>query len=143
MRTSICLLAAVLATTTTLSIVAAGNDQWVDGTVSYTISGLYDKFSDPAAACKAGVDDLAKHGNHKTYVSVKEGTSSTYMTCVLKEADGSIFEQANSVSKQLDCPATTSPRSTDNSGDFAKERCHCDDAKKGCPVVAKPPAKKP
>jgi hypothetical protein len=132
----------VLVLTTSMTALAKGNkgktkDKWVDGTPSYKVSGVDTHFATPEEACKAGVDDLAKHGNHKTYDSVKDGTSSTMMTCVLKEADGSPFEQTNSITKILECPETTSPRSTDNSGDFAKIRCHCDDDKKGCPAAPK------
>jgi len=116
-------------------------DLWMDGTVSYKFAGVDPKTATPDEACKAGVDDLAKHGNKKTFVSSKEGTSSTSMTCVVKEADGATTELTNTVSKILDCPDTTSPRSTDNSGEFSKMRCKCDDAK-GCPAPAKPAAKK-
>ena len=112
----------------------------MDGTVSYKFAGVDPKVGTPDDACKAGVDDLAKHGNKKTFVSVKEGTTSTAMTCVVKESDGATTELANTVSKILDCPDTTSPRSTDNSGEFSKMRCRCDDAK-GCPAPAKPAAK--
>ena len=119
----------------------AKEPQWVDGTVSYKFAGVDPKTATPDEACKAGVDDLAKRGNKKTFVSVKDGTSSTSMTCVVKEADGATTELANTVSKILDCPETTSPRSTDNSGEFSKMRCRCDDAK-GCPAPAKPAAKK-
>lgn len=119
-----------LATTTAAQ---AGGDKWIDGKVSYKFAGVDGKFAKPEEACKAGVDDLAKHGNKKTFVSVKEGSSSTTMTCVVKESDGSSTELGNTVSKLLDCPDTTTARSSDNSGDFAKMRCHCDDAKKGCP----------
>ncbi len=110
--------------------------QWMDGTVSYKFAGVDPKFVTPDEACKAGVDDLAKHGNKKTFVSSKDGTSSTAMTCVVKESDGATTELANTVSKLLDCPDTTSARSTDNSGEFSKMRCRCDDAK-GCPAPAK------
>src|SRR5438105_28339 len=115
-------------------------EQWTDGTVSYKFAGVDPKVATPDDACKAGVDDLAKHGNKKTFVSVKEGTTSTAMTCVVKESDGSTTELANTVSKILDCPDTTSARSTDNSGEFSKMRCRCDDAK-GCPAPAKAAAK--
>lgn len=115
----------------------AAGDKWMDGSVTYKFAGIDTHFADPADACKAGVEDLAKHGNKKTYESVKEGTSSTMMTCVLKESDGSIFEQANVLTKILECPETTTAKSTDNSGEFAKIRCHCDDAKKGCPAAPK------
>ncbi len=114
---------------------------WIDGTVSYKFAGVDPHFVTPDEACKAGVDDLAKHGNKKTFVSVKDGTTSTAMTCVVKESEGATSELANTVSKLLECPATTSPRSTDNSGEFSKMRCHCDEAK-GCPAPAKPAAKK-
>jgi hypothetical protein len=120
---------------------AAAKEQWMDGTVSYKFAGVDPKVASAEDACKAGVDDLAKHGNKKTYVSVKDGTTSTAMTCVVKESDGGTSELANTVSKILDCPDTTSPRSTDNSGEFSKMRCRCDDAK-GCPAAAKPAAKK-
>jgi len=116
-----------------VGIVAADTDKWMDGKVTYKIAGVDTHFPIAADACKAGVDDLAKHGNKKTYDSVKEGTSSTMMTCVLKESDGSIFEQTNVITKILECPAGTTAKSTDNSGEFAKIRCHCDDKKKGCP----------
>jgi hypothetical protein len=114
-------------------------DQWIDGVVTYKVPGVDTHFTDPAEACKAEVDDLAKHGNKKTYVSVKEGTSSTMMTCNLKESDGSPFEQQNIITKVLECPATSTARSTDNSGDFAKIKCHCDTDK--CPAPATPPKK--
>jgi hypothetical protein len=113
--------------------------KYIDGKVSYKFAGVDGNFDKPEDACKAGVDDLAKHGNKKTFVSVKEGTSSTTMTCVIKEADGSLGEQGNIVNKLLECPDTTSARSTDNSGEFSKMKCKCDD-KKGCPKPA--PAKK-
>jgi hypothetical protein len=115
---------------------AKPKEQWMDGKVTYKVPGVDTHFTDPAEACKAEVDDLAKHGNKKTYVSVKEGTSSTMMTCMLKESDGSDFEQSNIITKILECPDTTSAHSTDNSGDFAKIRCRCDDPK-GCPAPAK------
>lgn len=135
MRKFLSSIALVLAT---MAIASAGpKDQWLDGKVSYSVPGVDTHFTDPVEACKAEVDDLGKHGNHKTYDSVKEGTTSTRMTCMLKESDGSPFEQTNIITKNLECPDTTSARSTDNSGEFAKERCHCDDAKKGCPKPAK------
>ena len=117
---------------------AKAEPQWMDGTVSYKFAGVDPKTATPDDACKAGVDDLAKKGNKKTFVSVKDGTSSTSMTCVVKEADGATTELTNTISKILDCPDGTSARSTDNSGEFSKMRCRCDDAK-GCP---KPAAKK-
>jgi hypothetical protein len=131
--------ASVIVVVTAALALAGGSDKWIDGTVTYKFAGLDPHFGNPADACKAGVEDLAKHGNKKTYDSVKEGTSSTMMTCMLKESDGSPFEQSNVITKILECPDTTTAKSTDNSGDFAKIRCHCDDAKKGCP---KAPAKK-
>lgn len=143
---STCMAAALVLAAAVTTVSAGGGskakDQWVDGTVSYKYAGIDTHFAAPEEACKAGVEDLAKHGNKKTYDSVKEGSSSTAMTCVLKETDGSISEQGNIVSKLLECPETTSPRSTDNSGEFSKMRCHCDDAKKGCPAAAKKPAAK-
>jgi hypothetical protein len=126
----------------TAAATAGGGDKWIDGTVTYKFAGIDTHFPAPADACKAGVDDLAKHGNKKTYDSVKEGTSSTMMTCVLKESDGTPFEQQNVITKILECPDTTTAKSTDNSGEFSKIRCHCDDAKKGCPAPKKPAAKK-
>lgn len=117
---------------------AKAKEQWMDGTVSYKFAGVDPKFATPDEACKAGVDDLAKHGNKKTFVSSKEGTTSTAMTCVVKESDGSSTDLANTVSKILECPESTSARSTDNSGEFSKMRCRCDDAK-GCPAPAKKP----
>lgn len=110
--------------------------QWMDGTVSYKFAGVDPKFATPDEACKAGVDDMAKKGNKKTFVSVKDGTTSTAMSCLVKESDGGSTELTNTVSKILDCPESTSPRSTDNSGEFNKMRCRCDDAK-GCPAPAK------
>jgi hypothetical protein len=68
---------------------------------------------------RAGVAQLAKSGNKKTFPSVKEGTSSTMMTCLLKESDGKDFEQLNVVSKILQCPDGTVAKSTNNSGEFA------------------------
>ena len=126
------LLAAVvgLAMTATAS---AGGEKWMDGKVTYKFAGLDPHFTAPADACKAGVDDLAKHGNKKTFDSVKDGSSSTTLTCVVKESDGSSTELGNVVTKLLECPDTTSARSTDNSGEFSKMRCRCDDTKKGCP----------
>ena len=128
----------------TLSIVVAlttfahaAPAKYMDGKVTYKFAGLDPHFAVPADACKAGVEDLAKHGNKKTFDSVKDGGSSTTMTCVMKESDGALSEQANIITKILECPETTSARSTDNSGDFAKMRCKCDDAKKGCPAPAK------
>ena len=112
-------------------------DKWIDGHVTYKVPGVDPHFATPEEACKAEIEDLAKHGNHKTFDSVKDGTSSTTMTCVVKETDGSKNEQTNIVTKVLECPETTTARSTDNSGEFAKIRCHCDDAKKGCPKPAK------
>ncbi|MBL0215814.1 MAG: hypothetical protein IPQ07_18280 [Myxococcales bacterium] len=121
---------------------AKAKDAWIDGTVSYKFAGVDPKFATPEEACKAGVDDLAKHGNKKTFVSAKDGTTSTSMSCAVKEADGGATDLTNVVSKLLDCPETTSPRSTDNSGEFSKMRCHCDDAK-GCPAPAKAAPAKP
>jgi X-X-X-Leu-X-X-Gly heptad repeat protein len=132
---SLCAVAITL--TAGISTLSAGGDKWVDGAVTYKFAGLDPHFNAPEDACKAGVDDLVKHGNKKTFDSVKPGTSSTMMTCMLKESDGSPFEQTNVITKVLECPDTTSPRSTDNSGEFAKMRCHCDDAKRGCPVAKK------
>ncbi len=108
-------------------------DLWMDGVVTYKVPGIDTAFTDPAEACKAEVALLAKSGNKKTFEGVKEGTSSTSMTCLLKESDGAPFEQTNIITKVLKCPETTSARSTDNSGEFAKIRCHCDD-KAGCPA---------
>ncbi len=133
------LLGALVCAIALTSTVEAGGDKWMDGKTTYKFAGLDPHFDQAADACKAGVEDLAKHGNKKTYDSVKEGTSSTMMTCMLKEADGSAFEQANVVSKILECPATTTARSSDNSGEWSKMKCHCDDKKKGCPPA---PAKK-
>ena len=116
-----------------LTSARAAGEQWVNGKVSYKFAGVDGLHSNPADACKAGVEDLAKRGNKKTFVSVKDGTTTTAMTCMLKESDGSSFEQANVVNKILECPAGTAPRSTDNSGNFAAMRCRCDDNKKGCP----------
>jgi hypothetical protein len=110
---------------------AHAEDKWMDGTVTYKIGGVDTAFKDPADACKAGVALLAKQGNKKTYVSVKEGTSTTMMTCVVKETSGSLFEQQNIITKVLNCPATTTAKSTDNSGKFSSIRCHCDG--KECP----------
>lgn len=107
-------------------------EQWTDGVVTYKVPGVDTAFVDPAEACKAEVALLAKSGNKKTFESVKEGSSSTTMTCLLKESDGSPFEQSNVITKVLACPQATSARSTDNSGEFAKIRCRCDD-KAGCP----------
>jgi hypothetical protein len=126
-----------LATTLMISGAVAGKDKWIDGTVSYKFAGVDPHFKTPAEACKAGVDDLAAHGNKKTFVSVKDGSSTTTMSCVVKESDGKESELGNVVNKLLECPDTTSPRSTDNSGNFSAMRCHCDDAKKGCPAPAK------
>ncbi len=111
---------------------AHADGKWMDGKVTYKIGGVDTAFSDPADACKAGVALLAKSGNKKTYVSVKEGTSTTMMTCLLKESDGKPFEQSNVVTKVLKCPEGTAAKSTTNSGDFADVKCKCDD-KKGCP----------
>ena len=113
---------------------AKAEPQWMDGSVTYKYAGLDPHFATVEEACKAGVDDFAKHGNKKGFDSVKDGSSSTTMTCVLTESDGAKSEQGNVVTKILECPETTSARSTDNSGEFAKMRCRCDDAKKGCPA---------
>jgi hypothetical protein len=136
------LLASIICAAALVTAASAGGDKWIDGSVTYKFAGLDPHFTNPADACKAGVEDLAKHGNKKTYDSFKDGTSSTMMTCVLKETDGSVFEQTNVITKVLECPATTTAKSTDNSGEFSKIRCHCDDTKKGCPAPAKAPAKK-
>jgi hypothetical protein len=88
----------------------------------------YPHFKTPEEACKAGIDDMAAHGNKKQLVKVKDGSSSTTLSCAINES-----EQGNAITKVLECPATTSARSTDNSGEFSKMRCRCDDAKKGCP----------
>jgi hypothetical protein len=133
-KVGIASLAVVMATA--FAAMAAGGDKWIDGSVTYKYAGVDTHFADPADACKAGVDDLAKHGNQKSFVGVKEGTSSTMMTCLLKESDGSPFEQLNVISKILECPVGSSARSTDNSGEFSKMRCKCDDPKK-CPAPAK------
>jgi hypothetical protein len=121
---------------------AEADGKWMDGKVTYKIGGVAQAFTDPADACKAGVANLVKSGNKKTYVSVKEGTSSTMMTCVLKESDGSPFEQSNIITKVLDCPEGTTSRSTNNSGNFADIKCKCDD-KKGCPAPGRPQIKMP
>jgi len=112
---------------------ARAEDKWLDGKVTYKVGGIDTHFADPADACKANVEALAKQGNKKTFVSVKDGTSSTTLTCEVKESDGALSEQTNLVTKILECPDTTSARSTDNSGEFSKIRCKCD--KKGCPVA--------
>lgn len=108
-------------------------DSWMDGVTTYKVPGVDTAFKDPAEACKAEVALLAKSGNKKTFEGVKEGTSSTMMTCLLKESDGSPFEQSNIITKVLQCPETTSARSSDNSGEWASMRCHCND-KAGCPA---------
>lgn len=140
MKKSLCCVALVMGMVAT----AHAEPKWMDGKVVYKIGGNDTEFTDPADACKASAAALAKSGNKKTYASVKDGTSSTSLTCGLKEADGSPFDQTNQVSKVLKCPDGTTSRSTDNSGDFAKIRCKCDD-KKGCPkpgaVVVKTDAK--
>ena len=145
MRTLLSSLALALALTTTITganaAPKASPPKYIDGTVTYKYPGIDTHFAVPADACKAGVEDLAKHGNKKTFDSVKDGSSSTTMTCVLKETDGSISEQGNILTKILECPDTTSARSTDNSGEFSKIRCRCDDAKKGCPKPAAPAKK--
>jgi hypothetical protein len=128
---------AAFALTTILGTAHAGGEHWTDGTVTYKFSGIDTHFPVAADACKAGVDDLAKHGNHKTFKSVKDGTTTTMMTCVLAESDGTPFEQTNVITKILECPAGSTAKSTDNSGDFAKIRCQCDDPKKGCPAAPK------
>jgi hypothetical protein len=115
---------------------------WMDGVVTYKIGGVDTAFTAPADACKAGVAQLAKSGNKKTFVSVKEGTSSTMMTCMLKESDGKDFEQSNVITKVLQCPAETTAKSTNNSGQFADIKCKCDD-KKGCPAPGAAAAKTP
>ena len=139
-------LAFALAMITVLSTSSAGpkrisganGPKYIDGKVTYKFAGVDGNFDAPADACKAGIDDLAKHGNKKTFDSVKEGSSSTTMTCVVLESDGkTVTELGNTINMVLECPDTTSPRSTDNSGDFSKMRCHCDDAKKGCPATPK------
>jgi hypothetical protein len=119
------------------AIATAGGDHWIDGTVTYKFSGIDTHFPVAADACQAGVAELAKHGNKKTFKAVKDGTTSTMMTCVLAESDGTPFEQTNILTKVLECPAGSTARSTDNSGEFSKIRCHCDDAKKGCPKPAR------
>ena len=126
-----------LALVATTPIAQAGAPKYIDGTVTYKFAGLDPHFPVAADACKAGVEDLAKHGNKKTFDSVKDGTSSTALSCVMTEADGSKSTQENIVTKILECPETTSARSTDNSGEFSKMRCRCDDAKKGCPAAPK------
>jgi hypothetical protein len=120
---------------TIVSVVASwahADGNWMDGKVTYKFAGVDKAFDSPADACKAGVAQLAKSGNKKTFVSVKEGTSSTMMTCMLKESDGKDFEQSNVVTKVLQCPAGTTAKSTNNSGQFADIKCKCDD-KLGCP----------
>ena len=119
---------------------ARAEDKWIDGKVTYKIGGVDTHFAVPADACKAGVAVLVKNGNIKTFDSVKDGSSSTSLTCVLKETDGSLTEQSNIITKILECPDTTSARSTDNSGEFAKIRCKCD--RKGCPKAGDKPAAK-
>ncbi|MBL8717655.1 MAG: hypothetical protein JNL79_16840 [Myxococcales bacterium] len=116
------------------------DSKWMEGKVTYKFAGIDTAFTDPAEACKAGVALLAKSGNKKTFVSVKEGTSSTMMTCLLKESDGKSFEQSNILTKVLQCPETTSAKSTNNSGNFADVKCKCDD-KNGCPAPGKPAMK--
>ena len=128
-----------------ISSVASGagaDGNWMDGKPTYKFAGVDKAFDVPADACKAGVAQLAKSGNKKTYVSVKEGTSSTMMTCMLKESDGKDFEQSNVITKVLECPDGTTAKSTNNSGKFSDIRCKCDD-KKGCPAPGAPPAKAP
>lgn len=131
------LLGALVCAIALTSTVEAGGDKWMDGKTTYKFAGLDPHFDQAADACKAGVEDLAKHGNKKTFDSVKDGTSSTALSCVMTEADGSKSTQENIVTKILECPETTSARSTDNSGEFSKMRCRCDDAKKGCPAAPK------
>jgi len=133
MKTSALAFALVIAATA----YAGPKDKYVDGVTTYKVPGVDEHFAKPEDACKAEVEDLAKHGNKKTYDSVKDGSSSTTMTCVLKESDGSIFNQENIITKVLECPETTSPRSSNNSGEWKDMKCHCDDAKKGCPAPKK------
>jgi hypothetical protein len=116
---------------------AGPKDKFIDGVTTYKVPGVDTHFAKPDEACKAEVEDMAKHGNKKTYDSFKDGSSSTMMTCVLKESDGSIFEQQNIITKVLECPETTSARSQNNSGEWKDMKCHCDDAKKGCPAPKK------
>jgi hypothetical protein len=111
--------------------VAFADGKFMEGQVRYKIGGDATLFVRPEDACKASVAQLAKSGNKKTFVSVKEGTSSTTMTCVLKESDGKPFDQQNIITKVLECPAGTTAKSTNNSGNFADVKCSCPD--KGCP----------
>jgi len=120
----------------------AADGKWMDGKVTYKFAGVDKVFDDPADACKAGVAELAKSGNKKTFVSVKDGTSSTMMTCALKESDGKPFDQVNILTKILQCPGDTTAKSTNNSGNFADIKCKCDD-KKGCPAPGTPATKTP
>lgn len=131
MKTSLWLVAMVAVSLGSLKT-AVADAKWMDGKVVYKAGGIDTEFTDPADACKASAAALTKAGNKKTYVSTKPGTSSTSVTCVLKESDGKPFEQTNQITKVLNCPATTSARSTDNSGEFSKVRCKCED-KAGCP----------
>ena len=121
-----------LALAGSVASLAVADGNWMDGKVTYKMAGVPKAFDNAADACKAGVAELAKSGNKKTFVSVKEGTSSTMMTCMLKESDGKPFEQLNVVSKVLQCPAGTVAKSSTNSGEWADMKCKCDD-KKGCP----------
>ena len=49
---------------------AIADGAWMDGKVTYKFAGVATVFDNPADACKAGVAELAKSGNKKTFVSV-------------------------------------------------------------------------
>jgi hypothetical protein len=132
----------VLVSVFVLQAAVAAADDYVDGTTVYRWSGVATEFPTPEAACKAGVAELAKNGNKQEFLSVKAGTDDKSMSCVLRDLlakPPSVWTQQNLVAKLVKCPPTTSVRSVDNSGTFASQRCHCDDAVHGCPGAAPPP----
>lgn len=97
-------------------------------------SGSGKIFETPEAACQDSVAGLAKTGNKQTLVKVKPGTTEWSDTCVLKPADGKVWDQTNAVQVLEKCPDGSDSRSSDNSGTIASQVCPCDPVK-GCAVA--------
>src|SRR6185436_11417024 len=119
---------------------SAGDGEFYDGALKFTSAGISKEFDSAAEACQAGAQELASHGNHQQYVSVKTGTRDNMMTCVLKDLDAKdkhVWDQVDSVTKLVKCEDGSLGVSTDNSGAFSTLKCRCDPTK-GCP--AKPAA---
>jgi len=97
-------------------------------------SGSGKIFDTPEAACQDSVAGLAKNGNKQTLVKVGPGSSEWSDTCVLKPADGKVWDQTDAITVLEKCQDGTDSHSSNNSGTIDSQVCACDPAK-GCPVT--------